>query len=66
MVEKPVKDHRGCPYCDVEIAEASWPYCESCGLQAVACPGCGISVAKGRETCPACGCQMTGEAGGKA
>lgn len=47
-----------CPYCEAEIAEAAFPYCEACGLQAVSCPKCGISVAKERETCPNCGADI--------
>lgn len=61
MAEKQVRNHGGCPYCDAPVPEGVGDRCEICGLVAVACPVCGISVAKGRETCPACGCRMTGE-----
>ena len=59
---KTTKEHRFCPYCDEEIAEAAFPYCEACGLQVLRCPKCGISVARDRETCPACGTDIKSEA----
>jgi predicted amidophosphoribosyltransferase len=59
---KPLKEHRFCPYCEEEIAEAAFPYCEACGLQVVKCPGCGQSVARDSKKCPACGIDIKAEA----
>lgn len=53
--DQSLKKPHTCPYCDEEIAEASFPYCEACGLQVLSCPKCGMSVARERETCPSCG-----------
>jgi len=47
-----------CPFCDAEIAEAAFPYCEACGFRTVPCPGCGLPVASVREDCPHCGADM--------
>jgi predicted amidophosphoribosyltransferase len=60
MAEKTdmTKPPHTCPYCDAEIAEAQFPYCEACGFKTVPCPGCGLPVASTRETCPHCGCAM--------
>ena len=30
---EPVKEPRYCPYCDAEIAEAAFPYCEVCSIK---------------------------------
>jgi predicted amidophosphoribosyltransferase len=55
---KTVHERRFCPYCDEEIAEAAFPYCEACGLQALRCPKCGLSVPRDNETCPHCGADL--------
>jgi RNA polymerase subunit RPABC4/transcription elongation factor Spt4 len=54
MAEKNVREHRHCPFCDEEISEASYPYCDACGLSVLTCPSCGISVARDSEECPNC------------
>jgi len=45
------KQLRKCPYCDSDIAEAQFPYCDACGFKARQffwrCPACG-----GWETFP--------------
>lgn len=51
-----------CPFCDAEIAEAAFPYCEACGFRAIPCPQCGLPMAKVRETCPYCGADTRTEA----
>jgi predicted amidophosphoribosyltransferase len=53
---------RTCPYCDEEIAEAAFPYCEACGLKVLRCPKCGMSVPRDKETCPNCGADIRKEA----
>jgi len=44
-----------CPYCDEEIAEAAFPYCEACRVNILRCPKCGLAVPRDKETCPNCG-----------
>ena len=51
-----------CPYCEADIAEAAFPYCEACGLQVIHCPKCGMSIARGTEKCPNCGAIIKDEA----
>ncbi len=69
MAEKKVKrqkfsEPRTCPYCDSEIAEAAFPYCEACHLKVQRCSECGKVVAKGDEKCPRCGTAIEKEAKG--
>jgi endogenous inhibitor of DNA gyrase (YacG/DUF329 family) len=52
------KVRRTCPFCDAEIEEAAFPYCEACGFRTVPCPGCGLPVASVRDDCPHCGADM--------
>jgi predicted amidophosphoribosyltransferase len=47
-----------CPFCEDEIAEAAFPFCEACGLKVLFCPKCGLSVPRNREKCPHCGADM--------
>ncbi|MBI2868919.1 MAG: hypothetical protein HYX96_03745 [Chloroflexi bacterium] len=53
------KDDRFCPYCDEEIAEASFPYCEACGLDVLRCPKCAKVIERDDITvCPGCGAEI--------
>ena len=56
--KKSFSEHHSCPFCDAEIAEAAFPYCEACGFRTVPCPGCGLPVASTRDDCPHCGAMM--------
>ena len=47
-----------CPYCDEEIAEAAFPYCEACGLKVLHCPRCHMAVPRDKEICPHCGADI--------
>jgi hypothetical protein len=60
MAEKtePEKKVRTCPFCDDEIAEAAFPYCEACAKKVLYCPECGLAVPRSREKCPHCGASM--------
>jgi hypothetical protein len=49
---------RACPYCDADIAEAAFPYCEACNVTLLRCPKCGLSVPRGKEKCPHCGANI--------
>jgi predicted amidophosphoribosyltransferase len=60
MVNKrePIKEPRYCPYCDVEITEAVFPYCEACQVEIFHCPKCGEAVPRDKKTCPHCGADI--------
>jgi RNA polymerase subunit RPABC4/transcription elongation factor Spt4 len=63
-VNKPLKEPHFCPYCDEEIAEAAFPYCEACGVNTLSCPECGKVVPRGEKVCPNCGADVSKAAGG--
>jgi predicted amidophosphoribosyltransferase len=56
------KKVRFCPFCEEEIAEAAFPYCEACGLSALRCPKCGMAIPRNQEKCPHCGADLREEA----
>ena len=47
-----------CPFCDADIAEAAFPYCEACGLKVLKCPSCEAPIRRNAETCPTCGADI--------
>ena len=47
-----------CPYCDGEIAEASFPYCEACKVTTSYCPECEKPVSRDNKVCPHCGAEI--------
>lgn len=49
-----------CPYCDEEIAEASFPYCGACQVTVFNCPKCRKPVSRDKKTCPHCGAEIRG------
>ena len=58
---KAEKEHRFCPYCDEEVAEASWPYCDACNVDISYCPKCRKPVPRDKRICPHCGAEIKGE-----
>ena len=45
-----------CPYCDIEIMAANYPFCQACGIPFLQCVKCQITVLdKKAEKCPKCG-----------
>jgi hypothetical protein len=52
---KELKECRSCPFCDEEIAEAAFPYCEACGVKLLRCPACQMPIPRDSEKCPHCG-----------
>jgi transposase len=59
--KEPVKEPRYCPYCDEEIAEASFPYCAACAVTEFTCPGCGKTFPREKRECPHCGAKIKGK-----
>ena len=57
---KPEPGKRFCPYCDAEIAEASFPYCEACKITTFNCPKCHKPVLRDNRVCPHCGTEIKG------
>ncbi len=54
------KEPRFCPYCDAEIAEAAFPYCEACEVEVFTCPKCRKPVERDKKICPNCGAKIKG------
>jgi hypothetical protein len=52
------KSHLTCPYCDAEIAEAAFPYCEACKVEALRCPICHMMIERDTLKCPHCGADL--------
>lgn len=53
-------ERRHCPYCDEEIAEASFPYCHACEVTILHCPKCGKAVSRDSKKCSNCGAEIKG------
>lgn len=49
-----------CPYCDQEIAELQYPYCQVCEVDVFTCPKCHKPVSRENRTCPECGAEIKG------
>ncbi len=61
-MRKAEKVRHFCPYCDEEIAEASFPYCQACGITVFYCPKCRKPVSRDNKVCPNCGAKIQGKA----
>ena len=51
-------ERRFCPYCDEEIAEAAFPYCDACKVEVFYCPKCRQSLPRENKVCPHCGADI--------
>ncbi len=60
--KKAAKRRLVCPYCDEEIAEASFPYCQACHVEVFHCPSCREPLSRYEEVCPTCGANIRNEA----
>ena len=58
---KPEKERLFCPYCDREIAEAAFPYCQVCHITIFYCPKCRKPLPRDNRVCPHCGAGIKGE-----
>ncbi|MFC1982086.1 zinc ribbon domain-containing protein [Chloroflexota bacterium] len=67
MTEREGKNQLYCPYCDEEIAEAAFPYCEACEVEVFYCPRCRKPLSRDSKVCPHCKADIRQEAteGGK-
>ena len=55
------KERFFCPYCDQEIAEASFPYCQVCKVPVFYCPECRKPLPRDNKICPHCGAEIKAE-----
>ncbi len=55
------KERLFCPYCDEEIAEASFPYCQVCKVTVFYCPECRKPLPRDNKICPHCGVEIKAE-----
>ncbi|MFQ6121624.1 MAG: zinc ribbon domain-containing protein [Dehalococcoidales bacterium] len=58
---EPEKEHYFCPYCEEEIVEISFPYCQACGVTVFYCPVCRKPLPRDKKVCPHCGAEIKGE-----
>jgi hypothetical protein len=47
-----------CPYCDEEVMEASFPYCQACKITVFYCPQCRQALPRDKRVCPHCGAEI--------
>ena len=57
---KPEKKRCCCPYCDEEMEEAMFPFCQICKATIFFCPKCRESVSKDDNVCSHCGAEIPG------
>ncbi len=51
----------GCPYCEGPVGgEEKIPSCQTCGLELVECPACGLYTDKSKAACTHCGAPLAG------
>ena len=58
--QKEEKKHLFCPYCDVEVMAADFPYCQACGITIFYCPECQKPLPRDNKVCPHCGARIRG------
>lgn len=56
--QKESREHLFCPCCEEEITEASFPYCQACGVTIFYCPNCREPVSRDKKVCPQCGTEI--------
>jgi predicted amidophosphoribosyltransferase len=57
---KKKKEHLCCPYCDEEMMEANFPYCQACQVTVFYCPRCRQPLPRENKVCPHCGAEIKG------
>ena len=60
--KKTEKERSVCPYCEEEIIQASFPYCQACGVTVFYCPKCRKPLSRDSRVCPHCGAEIKGAA----
>jgi len=50
--------HCYCPYCETEIGEEQFPFCQACKASLVFCPQCGKPLTLETKVCPHCGAKI--------
>ena len=59
--DKGGKELHCCPYCDGEITEFSFPFCQTCEVTVFYCPECSKPVPRDKKVCPDCGAEIRGD-----
>ena len=54
------KERSVCPYCEEEIVQASFPYCQACKVTVFYCPKCRKPLGRDNKVCPHCGTEIKG------
>lgn len=49
-----------CPYCDEEVMQADFPYCQACRVIVFYCPKCRKALPRENRVCPHCGVEIKG------
>lgn len=57
---KSEKQRLYCPYCDQDIAELQYPYCQACEIEVFYCPKCHKTVPRENRFCTECGAEIKG------
>jgi len=50
--------HCYCPFCDEEVTDEEFPYCQACKATLAICPECGEPVSADTKTCQHCGADI--------
>ena len=59
--QKEKEKHLFCPYCDEEIAEAAFPYCQVCQITIFYCPKWRTPLPRDNRVCPHSGAEIKSE-----
>ena len=55
------KERLFCPYCEEEIVEALFPYCQVCKITIFYCPRCRKPLPRDKKVCAHCGAEIKAE-----
>ncbi len=55
---KPIEGKHVCPFCEDEIFEASFPFCQTCKVTVLVCSECQKPISRDKDVCPHCGAKV--------
>ena len=58
--QKEGRKHLFCPYCDSEVMEAGFAYCQPCQITIFYCIKCRKPLPRENRVCPHCGAEIRG------